>query len=212
VAQLTGHRFLGNYSSDEQQYMALMSNAATFARAHNLRPGIALSDAQMAQLTSDIVWLVEQDVRLPDGTVTRALVPQVYVRVRDGDLHNGGTLGGTLIAGNDIELNLGGDLTHSGSLQARRTVVVHADNLHNLGGRIQGQQVGLYARSDIHITGGSVSAANALELRAGRDVTLTTTTQSDAKSIGASQFSRTHVDRVAGLYVSGTSGHAGLPG
>ena len=40
---------------------------------------IAIGDAaQMAQLTSDIVWLVEKEVTLDDGRKTKALVPQVY--------------------------------------------------------------------------------------------------------------------------------------
>ncbi|SFQ38179.1 filamentous hemagglutinin family N-terminal domain-containing protein [Variovorax sp. OK605] len=68
VAQLTGHRYLNGYDSDEAQYSALMDAGVTFARQYGLRPGIALSDAQMAQLTSDIVWLVEQTVTLADGS------------------------------------------------------------------------------------------------------------------------------------------------
>ena len=43
IAQLTGRRFLNGYSNDQTQYQALMNNAATFAREHNLRPGIALA-------------------------------------------------------------------------------------------------------------------------------------------------------------------------
>lgn len=42
--------------------------------AWNLRPGLAVSAAQMAVLISDIVWLVEQDVILADGSVQRVLV------------------------------------------------------------------------------------------------------------------------------------------
>lgn len=57
IGQLTGRRFLENYSNDEQQYQALMSNGATFAQTHQLIPGAALTEAQVAQLTSDIVWL-----------------------------------------------------------------------------------------------------------------------------------------------------------
>ena len=57
-----------------------MGNASTFAQAHQLRPGVALSAEQMAQLTSDIVWLVEKDITLANGQTTKALVPQVYVR------------------------------------------------------------------------------------------------------------------------------------
>ena len=46
----------------------------------------------MAELTSDIVWLVEQSVTLPDGSAQRVLVPQVYVRVKPGDIDGGGAL------------------------------------------------------------------------------------------------------------------------
>ncbi|MDV7389756.1 S-layer family protein, partial [Arthrospira platensis SPKY1] len=49
VAALTGYRFLGDYRSDEAQYQALMTAGATFAQAQQLRPGIALSAAQVAQ-------------------------------------------------------------------------------------------------------------------------------------------------------------------
>lgn len=58
VQALTGQRFLGDYSNDQTQYMALMNNGLTYAKALNLRPGIALSAEQVAQLTSDMVWLV----------------------------------------------------------------------------------------------------------------------------------------------------------
>lgn len=63
VAQLTGRRFLAYYTSDEQEYKALMTSAITFGQTYNLRTGIALTPQQMAQLTSDIVWLVEQTIK-----------------------------------------------------------------------------------------------------------------------------------------------------
>jgi len=44
------------------------------------------------------VWLVAQEVRLPNGSVQQALVPQVYARVRDGDL----APSGALIAGRNL--------------------------------------------------------------------------------------------------------------
>jgi filamentous hemagglutinin len=60
VAQLTGRRFLNGYSNDEAQYLALLNSGKTFAEKVNLQPGIALTKEQIAQLTSDMVWLVEQ--------------------------------------------------------------------------------------------------------------------------------------------------------
>nr|WP_315236105.1 hypothetical protein [uncultured Albidiferax sp.] len=82
AAELTGHRFLSNYSSDEQQYQALITSGATYAKAWNLVPGIALSTAQIAQLTTDMVWLVEQSVPLAGvddkpGSPQKVLVPQL---------------------------------------------------------------------------------------------------------------------------------------
>jgi filamentous hemagglutinin len=45
------------------------------AQQWNLRPGIALTAAQISKLTSDIVWLVEQTVTLSDGSTTKAWCP-----------------------------------------------------------------------------------------------------------------------------------------
>ena len=99
VGQLTGRSFLLGYADDEAQFKALMNNGITSAKTFNLTPGIALSAAQVAGLTSDIVWLVQQTVTLPDGTKTQALVPHVYVRVKAGDLNaNGQLLSGALIS------------------------------------------------------------------------------------------------------------------
>lgn len=50
VSQLTGQRFLAGYASDEEQYQALMMAGITVAKQFNLQPGIALSDAQIAQI------------------------------------------------------------------------------------------------------------------------------------------------------------------
>lgn len=86
VAKLTGYRYLEGFNSDEAQYNALMNAGVTFAEQYHLTLGIALSAEQMAQLTSDIVWLVEQTVTLADGSTQRVLVPQVYVRVKPGDI------------------------------------------------------------------------------------------------------------------------------
>ncbi len=104
VSRLTGQRLLEGYADDEAQYRALMNAGLTYAEQWQLRPGVALSAEQMAQLTSDIVWLVEQPVSLPDGSVQQVLVPQLYVRVKPGDLQGDGTL----IAADAIDLKLDG--------------------------------------------------------------------------------------------------------
>ena len=48
VSLLTGRRFLGNYTSEEEQYKGLMDASITSAKCYLLRPGLALSAEQMA--------------------------------------------------------------------------------------------------------------------------------------------------------------------
>ncbi|MHA6848923.1 hypothetical protein, partial [Ralstonia syzygii] len=79
ITQLTGRTFLAGYTDQLNEYRALMDAGVTYAKAFNLTPGIGLSDAQMQQLTSNMVWLVSQDVTLPDGTHQSVLVPKLYL-------------------------------------------------------------------------------------------------------------------------------------
>jgi filamentous hemagglutinin len=201
VAQLTGYRYLDGYSSDEQQYGALMSSGATFAKEYGLRPGIALTPAQMAQLTSDIVWLVEQTVTLPDGTTQQVLVPQVYVRVQPGDITGSGSV---LSADRMIIKGApgAGDLINSGTIAGRTLVSINADNINNLGGRIAGGAVALDARNDINNIGGSITGANSVSLKAGHDINIETTTNTQAGWLA----NKTNIDRVAGVYVTNPGG------
>ena len=201
VAELTGHRFLTGYQNDEAQYQALMASGATYAKQWNLVPGIALSPAQMAQLTTDMVWLVEKTVTLADGSTQKVLVPQLYAVVRDGDLSNTGAL----LSGGSVNLNLTGDLTNSGTIAGRSVVSLTADNINNLGGRISGSDVAVQAATDLNNIGGQIGASNNLLATAGRDINVTTTTQSTIT--GTNSF--TGIDRVAGLYVTGTNGVPG---
>ncbi|CAN7482904.1 hemagglutinin repeat-containing protein [Variovorax paradoxus] len=197
VAQLTGYRYLDGYNSDEDQYMALMDAGVTFAKQYGLRPGVALSAAQMAQLTSDIVWLVEQTVILPDGTTQRVLVPQVYVRVRPGDIDGSGAL----LSADAAIIKSSGDVTNTGTIAGRRLVSITAENVNNLGGRISGGSVALDARSDLNNIGGTIDVRDAAMLTAGRDINIRTTTQSTGGLLN-----NTAVDRVAGVYVSDPGG------
>ncbi|MET3464570.1 two-partner secretion domain-containing protein [Variovorax atrisoli] len=196
VAQLTGYRYLDGYSNDEEQYAALMNAGATFAQQYGLRPGVALTAAQMAQLTSDIVWLVEQTVTLPDGTTQRVLVPQVYVRVRPGDIDGSGAL----LAGNQVKIDgKDNNLVNTGTIAGRQLVSINANTIDNLGGRISGGQVGLKAQLDINNLGGVIDARDKLTLEAGRDINVRTTTASGP-------LGNTGIDRVAGLYVTNPGG------
>lgn len=194
VAQLTGYRYLDGYYSDEAQYTALMNAGSAFAKEYGLRPGIALTAAQMAQLTSDIVWLVEQTVTLPDGSVQSVLVPQVYVRVQPGDIDGRGAL----LSADRVKIKGDGDVTNTGTIAGRSVVSINVDNINNLGGRISGGSVALDAKTDINNIGGTIDARDSLKLDAGRDINVRTTSQTNGAN--------TNIDRVAGLYVTNPGG------
>ncbi len=198
INQLTGRRFLTGYASDEAQYQALMDNGITTARTLQLIPGVALTAAQTAQLTSDIMWLVEKTVTLPDGTTTQALVPQVYVKLQSDDLHP--TTG--IMSGNSVTMQLSGDLVNQGTIAGRNFVSLDAQNINNLGGQIQANITLLQASKDINNIGGQFVAKDAMLLEAGNNINMRSTTQSSQNRSGASSFSRTNLDRVTGLYMS----------
>ncbi|WLD58663.1 hemagglutinin repeat-containing protein [Salinispirillum sp. LH 10-3-1] len=215
----TGQRFLGNNNNDEEQYRNLMNAGVTFAQAHQLRPGIALTASQVAALTTDIVWLVEQQVALPDGRIETVLVPRVYTVVRDGDLD----IGGTLLAGRNVEIDLEGDLTNSGTILAKETLQIDADNLHNNGGDIGGSRVFITTEEDLNVTGGRVVAENVMVLDVGNDLNVITTVahgsggSTEQNSSGTfagftatrtttATYTSTEIGQQAGLYVTSEQG------
>jgi len=202
VINLTGQRYLEGYSNDEEQYKALMNNGIAFGKQYNLTLGVALTPEQMALLTEDIVWLVNAQVRLPDGSSQTVLVPQVYARVQPGDVDGSGAL----IAGRNLNLNLGGGLFNSGTLAGREVVKLSADNITNLAGTIKGASVDLNARTDINNIGGAIQGTDALLANAGRDINAVSTTRSVESQNGDNSFARTSVDSVAGMYVQGDDG------
>jgi filamentous hemagglutinin len=169
--------------------VALLNAGAEFARTHSLTLGVALTEAQMRLLTTDMVWLVAQNVTLPDGTVERVLVPQVYVRVADGDLR----ADGTLMAGSQVRMQLQGDLTNSGTILGRQISDIRADNIGNTGRIGSNGLTALTARQDI--ASSSAIDGRHVFLEAGNDGTLTTQT-SPSKGPNAT---RTTADRVASV-------------
>ena len=201
IANLTGYRFLEGYASDEEQYKALMNNGVTYGKLYGLQPGIALTAAQIAQLTSDIVWLVEKNVTLADGTVTKALVPQVYVKARVGDLKGDGSL----LTGNSVNFSLNGDLLNGATIAGRNAVQITADNVTNLSGRIQGNTVAITTKNDLNNIGGQISANEEMALKVGGNLNISTTTITSDSQHGNASSSTTGIGRIAGLYVGNGS-------
>ncbi|MBQ0917973.1 filamentous hemagglutinin N-terminal domain-containing protein [Hydrogenophaga aromaticivorans] len=166
VAQLTGRRFLGTFTDDEAQYRALLEAGVAFAQTYQLKPGIALTGAQMALLTSDIVWLVERTVQLPDGRSQRVLVPQLYALVD----RKTGTLQPGLISAKGTTINLSGGLFNSGTLAAREDLAINAGSITNVLGQMQGNNVDLRARGGITSILGQIAARQNLNMKAGGDM------------------------------------------
>jgi len=193
LIQLTGGRYLSGYSSDEDQYRGLMNNGVAFGKAYQLELGVALTPAQMALLTSDIVWLVNQTITLPDGTQQTVLVPQVYAKLKEGDL----TGDGALLGGGSVALNAQRDITNSGTIRGRDVTQLTAQSLTN-SGYISGNAVSLTARQDITNLGGTISGDRQVSLLAGRDIT----SQSTLRGDGTDRW----VDRPAGIYVQTPDG------
>ena len=176
----TGQRFVGDYTDNEAQYIGLMKAGVTFAQQFHLNIGTELTAAQMAALTSDLVWLVEKTVTLPDGSTQTVLVPQVYLMSHVGQLK----ADGTLIAANNVGIQTTGDVTNTGTILGRQLALVDARDINNLGGTLNGGTLVLNAKQDLNnlagqITGGSVVG------EAGRDINFTSTTATGSSKTGS---------------------------
>ncbi|MCH4091118.1 two-partner secretion domain-containing protein [Acetobacter sp.] len=219
IVSATGQTYLGGtYTTASSQMEALLNDAADQASSLGLTLGAALTDAQKAKLTSDIVWYVNKVV---DGRTV--LVPELYlapghealtgatisatdVSVTAGSLTNSGTIN----AKNALSLTTtDGDLTNSGtlsggtvSLVARNGSVVNSDMLDTY--LVQGgtQQIlastgaitatgsaTIVAAKDITFNGGTLTSGGDLNLLAGSGLTLGTTELTQAAAVSTKHLS-----------------------
>jgi len=152
----------------------------------------------VAQLTTDVVLLVEKDVVLPDGSTTKALVPQLYVRLKDGDINGHGAL----LAADSVNLKITDAVNNSGTIAGRNLLTIDAATINNNGGRLTAKDATVVAALDVNNIGGTIDAGDKLSVSAGRDLNLVSTTRDSATD----QATRTSVERVAALYVANTGG------
>ncbi|WP_242167575.1 MULTISPECIES: filamentous hemagglutinin N-terminal domain-containing protein [unclassified Pseudomonas] len=159
VVARTGQRFIDGQTSDEGVFRYLMDNAIRSKQTLDLSVGVSLTGAQVAALTHDIVWLEEHEV-----AGEKVLVPVLYLANADQRLASNGAL----IAGQDVTLIAGKDLTNAGTLRASNNLSATAGNDLTNSGRIEaGNRLDLLAGNNIVNQSGGVIA--------GRDVTLTAT-------------------------------------
>ena len=161
IAQLTGKALLTGYSDKTAEYEGLMNAGVTFAQQFGITPGIALSAEQMASLTQDMVWLVSETV---DGQ--SVLVPVVYLASVSQNVMQSGQ---AQISASSIDLHTG-EMTNSGVIQSRTSIVIAATDISNLGGSITSLgDVQLTANGNLLNQSGTISGSNVI-LQAGQDL------------------------------------------
>ena len=204
VNQLTGRMFLTGYQDLEAQYKGLMDNGITFAKRFNLTPGVALSPAQVAQLTSDIVWFEEKEVTLPSGKQVKVMAPRVYAMAQKGDLNGEGAL----ISADVIDLR-SNRLTNSGTIAGRKLTLLNTESLFNAG-TITGDKVGINTTNNFDNIGGKVEAERALLVDVGGDLNHESTTMATNVDLSHFQRSETTLGRKALFHVKGEDGQLQL--
>ncbi|VVE30858.1 filamentous hemagglutinin [Pandoraea capi] len=197
ITALTGKTLLAGYTNHLDEYTALLNNGVTYGKQFGLSVGVGLSDAQMKQLTSDMVWLVSQDVTLPDGSVQSVLVPQVYLaQANTVDLTNTGAL----VSGGSVKLAATGDVNNSGQIVSDTATTILGDAIVNLGVIGSGGTTALSSLGDIRNTGGRIGGKDVV-VQAGRDLinestTLTQTAGTDNGGSFTSSASATGIGAV----------------
>lgn len=159
LLQLTGRRTL-NGGDGLAQYEALMDHAAAQAQQLGLSLGAPLTSTQIAALSSDIVWLVDQEV---DGQ--HVLVPVVYLSQATADRLSAD---GALIAGGTVDIQAAGALHNDGTITSDRGTSLSADTLINTGALRSGGGLGIAARKDV-LNSGTLTAQS-IAVQAGRDL------------------------------------------
>ncbi|MGR3808231.1 two-partner secretion domain-containing protein [Pasteurella testudinis] len=200
INQLTGYRYLSGYKDNESQYKALMDSGITFANKFNLALGVSLSEAQVAQLTSDIVWLETQQVQLDSGETVSVLAPKVYVLARKGDVDGRGAL----LSGNRVMTN-GAGLVNSGTIAGRELVSLNQENIKNLGGRISSRLTALDA-STLSNIGGQIDADKVLQIKVDGDIQHQSTVRNSGVQQSGFERRDTVLDRKATFYVRDPDG------
>lgn len=149
----TGKRYLSDAITDDYtQYKYLMDNALAQRIALNLTPTVALTQAQINALTSDIVWMEETIV-----AGEKVLIPHVYIANVDNLKLN--DRASAIVANENITLKVD-SLINSGKIEAGKNLTVEADNtIQNLGGKLKsGADTVLRANETIYNVSGSIKA------------------------------------------------------
>ena len=187
ILSATGRRFLDGYSSDADQMRGLMDAAAAQAQGLELTAGVALTPDQVAALTQDIIWLVEEE-----HMGEKVLVPHLYLAsATQADIMPGGG-----VQAKNVYVNAGKGIVNEGLISGE-SVNLASVNIENTGGLLRGGTLNLTALNDItnnsgHLKGGDITLA------AGGDIVSQTLTLADQGN-----SAHRHVQAQAGIEATG---------
>lgn len=196
IFEQTGQQYLNtSVGSQLDQMQQLMDAAASQKVSLNLTSGIALSSAQVANLTQDILWYEEIEV---NGQTV--LAPKLYLAQATID----NLTSGAQIAGSNVSIDVG-DLANSGQLSADSSLSVNSTNsITNMGGTIaSGGDLSLTAEKDIINVSGDIQGHDvSLEATNGRIINETRVTTTKA-SLGSNRGTFTDVGKTAAIISTG---------
>ena len=204
INQLTGRRYLDGYQNDLEQYQGLMNNGVHYAKKLNLVPGVALTEKQMSELTTDLVWMVNQEITLPSGKKLNVLTPKIYLASNRTQV----TPTGSVISGDSIVGSVT-NMTNEGTVLASNLVSLHGQNLENKG-LVLADNVNLNAEQKLVNLGGKIVAADSLSLYGGKSVELGATTTETQSQLGRTETGNKQVDRQSELKVTGKGGELSI--
>ena len=128
-----------NGETEAAQMQRLMDNGVDMANKLGLTYGVAPTDAQLANLDQDMVWMVETEV-----AGQKVLAPVVYLSAAT----KAGITTGAVIAANNINMNLT-DLTNTGGTISGSDAlnITTEGDIKNLSGTIKGGDVSLLSKA-----------------------------------------------------------------
>jgi filamentous hemagglutinin len=159
IAQ-TGANVIKGMESEAAQMQALMDNASTEAGKLGLVYGQALSPDQVANLTEDMVWMVETVV---GGQ--KVVAPVVYLAKSTKDAIEGG---GPVISATNAKINAGTVTNTGGTIAGDKLDITAKGDITNTGGKIKGGDV------SVKSTEGSIVNQTVAETHGGKDFARTT--------------------------------------
>ena len=204
INQLTGRRYLDGYQNALEQYQGLMNNGIRYAKQFNLVPGVGLTKEQMAELTTDLVWMVNQEITLPSGKKLNVLTPKIYLATNRTKI----TPTGSVISGDSI-VGTVKDMTNEGTVLAANLVNLYGQDLENKG-LVFANNVNLNAKQKLVNIGGKIVATDSVSLYGGKSVELGATTTETQSQLGRTETGNKQVDRQSELKVTGKDGELSI--